>query len=731
MSWRERWELFKFYYVIYEKVCMIVLALIIEEIKNLVSFFFKEYVLKAFFFFKGYINIAENYFNKKFSQLDEKTFNQNVLIKQNKSLTYAEVINLLNRRQKGKFYAPLLSFWPLFLTASVALFLLFMVVFLHSSKLFSYLNLLTIISIIAVGVAISFWFSIFFVEKKKGNHVSAIKRNIELGFYLFLFTEALCFIALFWVFLHSLLAASIHIGIYNPGEGIANIYINEFVKINENWNVYYFKSVGTPSYYKISSLYTLMDTELFKTKDIKLHVNFYDRGQLIDPYKLPLLNTFILLTSAACLNISHVSLRTSRFLKSFFWLFVTIFLGLFFVSIQYKEYKECSFQYNDGIYAACFFSLTGLHGIHVMIGISALIVCAINLLFQNYSPNFHQSYMYSIFYWHFVDVIWIVVYFVIYLWPASYFFIDDIFTSYKSFFTVNFSKNYLNKVICYNSFVDYKINSQMLYLYFTKTLNINLINFDAMESKVANENYNVRKVYFPTWSFIKNHFNSDLKHSCINKLENFDEIIQIFVNFIKKEIFTPAIISCVRALRYENIYFISYTTTPDMSVVDAYELKKPRPFLSLNESLELSEYVSNWKNIYNSAHLFNGYDYKTVIEVFFLKAHDMNVYKNSISNDYDPYYELLRLDLIEGKNFINYNGVKKDPILYCFILTEMHKELINCVQNAYIIDFIDKYNRFFIYKALSNLGLKPLSDLWCFFFFPYIIANDASIRYRI
>ena len=676
------------------------------------------------------INDLEEFYCKKFLNFNPEIYDDDLIIKQNKALNNSETINLLNRRQKGKFYSPLLSFWPLFLTASLGLFLILLAAFMHSSKLFKYLNFLTIVALIAVGVAVSFWFSIFYIEKKKGNHTVEIRRNIQLGFYLFLFTEALCFIALFWVFLHSFLAASIHTGIYNPGEGIANLYINEFVTINKNWDIYGYKSVGTPGYFKISSMYTLMDTELYKTKNIKIHVNFYDRGQLINPYRLPLLNTFILLTSAASLNISHLYIKTSKYIKSFFWLFATILLGLFFVFIQYREYRDCSFQYNDGIYAACFFSLTGLHGIHVMIGISALITCAINLLFKNYSPNFHQSYAYSILYWHFVDVIWLFVYFILYLWPAYYFFNDEIFATYKNFFTVHFSKNYFDTVIVSNAFTDFKINNQFLLIYFSKNFNLETINFDIMESQTPYENFNSKNFYYPAWKKIKNILNNKEVNNYLLLINDINCITEFYANKIKCHAFTPAVTSVVRALRYENIFHIFYPVTPQLDNIQIYVLEKPKLFLTLTECMELFYYLNSWKSIYSKDAL-KGHDFISTIENFFLKAHDMRVYRNSMLTNYDPHYELLQYELIEGKNFINYNEIKKDPILFCFVLTEMHKELISIVEDAYIVDCHNKYKRFMIYIFFRETGLKYFEWLWCYFFFPYINSKDASVRYRI
>lgn len=387
------------------------------------------------------------------------------LIKQNKSLTWKEVVVSFSRRQKTEFYAPLHSFWPLFISFSLGLFLLTLVASLHNEKLLKLQGFFLLACAASVCLGVAFWFSIFFTEKKHGNHNFKILDNIEMGFYLFLFTEALCFISLFWVFLHSTLSASIHTGLYNPGEGVSHFFVNEPIIVRTHWDTYFFSEPGTASWYQLSSKFTLLERQVHQNEIYLLHINFYDKGQLLNPYKLPLLNTFILLSSAGTLNVSHLYLRKSKFFKSLFFLLLTIFLGFFFVCIQYKEYKESSLQYNDGIYAACFFSLTGLHGFHVILGLFCLIVCFLNICLLNYTSSFHQSFHYSILYWHFVDIIWVLVYFVIYLWPSSYFFTGDIYATWFDWngYNVHFSTTTFNKTLETTLYNEILFNNEVIY----------------------------------------------------------------------------------------------------------------------------------------------------------------------------------------------------------------------------------------------------------------------------
>lgn len=103
--------------------------------------------------------------------------------------------------------------------------------------------------------------------------------------------------------------------------------------------------------------------------------------------------------------------------EGLFSLAVTIFLGLCFTYFQGQEYYWASFTFADGLYGSVFFLLTGFHGLHVIVGTIFLIVC----WFRLYSLHFRYKHFYfgmwaAVWYWHFVDVIWVFVYSIVYLW---------------------------------------------------------------------------------------------------------------------------------------------------------------------------------------------------------------------------------------------------------------------------------------------------------------------------
>nr|YP_008854390.1 cytochrome c oxidase subunit III [Meretrix lyrata]AGR50836.1 cytochrome c oxidase subunit III [Meretrix lyrata] len=96
---------------------------------------------------------------------------------------------------------------------------------------------------------------------------------------------------------------------------------------------------------------------------------------------------------------------------------ITIFLGVCFTILQAMEYYWASYSFADGVFGSTFFLLTGFHGLHVIIGTIFLIVCWFRLLYFHFSFNhFYFGMWAAVWYWHFVDAVWVVVYSLVYIW---------------------------------------------------------------------------------------------------------------------------------------------------------------------------------------------------------------------------------------------------------------------------------------------------------------------------
>ena len=101
------------------------------------------------------------------------------------------------------------------------------------------------------------------------------------------------------------------------------------------------------------------------------------------------------------------------------WLRVTVYAAIAFTLFQVFEYCAALFSINDGVYGSLFFLTTGFHGFHILVGTILLIYAADRLRKGELSSRRHFGYESSIWYWHFVDLVWILLYICIYWWGNS------------------------------------------------------------------------------------------------------------------------------------------------------------------------------------------------------------------------------------------------------------------------------------------------------------------------
>ncbi len=141
--------------------------------------------------------------------------------------------------------------------------------------------------------------------------------------------------------------------------------------------------------------------------------------QTFDPWGLPLMNTLILLTSGATVTFAHHSLiKGDR--KGLVWgLALTVALGMIFTVLQAIEYSHAGFSFSENIYGATFFMATGFHGFHVIVGTIFLAVILYRALKGHFTPEQHFGFEAAAWYWHFVDVVWLFLFIVIYVLGAG------------------------------------------------------------------------------------------------------------------------------------------------------------------------------------------------------------------------------------------------------------------------------------------------------------------------
>lgn len=201
------------------------------------------------------------------------------------------------------------------------------------------------------------WTADIFLESINGEYNETIIDGFKLGFLIFIFREVILFVSLFWRFFHSSIVPNGEIGL----------------------------------------------TWLYESNNI-------------NPLTVPLLNTIILLSRGVTVTIAHHLAILNE--DIWYWIKRTILLGVYFRAIQLIEYKTRTFTIRDGVTGRIFFTLTGLHGIHVLLGSLGLSVANLRGIFIQTSNLNHIFLERVIIYWHFVDVVWLFLYCTIYYWPS-------------------------------------------------------------------------------------------------------------------------------------------------------------------------------------------------------------------------------------------------------------------------------------------------------------------------
>jgi cytochrome c oxidase subunit 3 len=126
-------------------------------------------------------------------------------------------------------------------------------------------------------------------------------------------------------------------------------------------------------------------------------------------------NTAILLSSSLTLHWALTSVKNGNRFGLKAGMLSTFLLGLTFLTVQINEYIHIGFAGHDSAQATVFYSLTGLHGAHVFIGLCILLMVTIRAFRGHYSPESHRGVEVPGIYWHFVDIMWIIVYTTVYV----------------------------------------------------------------------------------------------------------------------------------------------------------------------------------------------------------------------------------------------------------------------------------------------------------------------------
>lgn len=143
-----------------------------------------------------------------------------------------------------------------------------------------------------------------------------------------------------------------------------------------------------------------------------------DAFSTMGPWPLPTINTALLLSSGVTLTIAHHALVAGERGKTILWMWITVILGATFMCVQAYEYmhayRDLNLKLSSGIYGSTFFMLTGFHGFHVFVGMLMLLFITLRLMKGHFTKDRHFGFEGAAWYWHFVDVVWLGLYVVVY-----------------------------------------------------------------------------------------------------------------------------------------------------------------------------------------------------------------------------------------------------------------------------------------------------------------------------
>jgi len=267
------------------------------------------------------------------------------------------------------YYIPPPSIWPL--VGSVALLMLAagFVFLIHKIAVAPY--------VMAVGAGLLLtmlfgWFGMVIKESQAGAYSKQVDMSYRWGMVWFIFSEVLFFVGFFGA-------------------------------------LFYARNIAVPMLAKAQLLWPGF-TATWPTAGPGARVTLIP----VNAWGIPALNTLILLSSGATVTWAHWGLLKGRQFQLKLGLALTIFLGIMFLSLQIHEYAAAAFTIHDGIYGATFYMLTGFHGFHVMLGTVMLSVILLRALAGHFTPGRHFAFEAVTWYWHFVDVIWLLLFVFVY-----------------------------------------------------------------------------------------------------------------------------------------------------------------------------------------------------------------------------------------------------------------------------------------------------------------------------
>ena len=284
--------------------------------------------------------------------------------KKSRLLKFTIISSILNlNKVKFKYLKTYHSFhlvdpspWPLLGSLGAFMLTVGFSLFMHSY--FGGFNLFLTGIFTILYVMWMWWRDIVREASLEEQHSFIVQKGLRLGMILFIVSEIMFFFAFFWAFFHSSLAPTFNIGgVWPP------VFINT-----------------------------------------------------IETLGIPLTNSFFLLSSGATVTWAHHAIVVRAKKQALIGLLLTLILAILFTGVQGFEYFEAPFNITDSVFGSCFYLATGFHGAHVFIGTIALFISMLRIILNHFTNSHHFGFESAIWYWHFVDFVWLFLFITIYWW---------------------------------------------------------------------------------------------------------------------------------------------------------------------------------------------------------------------------------------------------------------------------------------------------------------------------
>jgi cytochrome c oxidase subunit 3 len=282
---------------------------------------------------------------------------------------------------QDKYFLPHGTRWPIVTSIGLFIMLAGVSVLLNGSEIGKWVALAGVAIVIFMVVR---WFGEVINESEHGKYNRDVDMSFRMGLGWFIFSEVMffgCFFAALWYARNLILP-------WLGGEG-NNFFTNQLI-----WEGF--------------------ENEWPSNGPGDIGGDFIP----MEAWGIPAINTAILLTSGMTLTIAHHALKEGNRMKLNIFMAITFLLGFIFIGLQAEEYitayNELGLTLNSGIYGSTFFILTGFHGLHVTIGAIMLVVIWLRCMKGHFSPERHFAFEGVAWYWHFVDVVWLILFIFVY-----------------------------------------------------------------------------------------------------------------------------------------------------------------------------------------------------------------------------------------------------------------------------------------------------------------------------